>query len=87
MSWKRGNQQTDFELSRCQEWIEEHDIVLNGEGGEDKGLIREFREDKVAAKQRSADVLSLIKFVGWVLGLIGGGNLALGILHAIRVLN
>ena len=77
MSWKRGNQQTDFELSRCQEWIEEHDIVLNGEGG----------EDKVAAKQRSADVLSLIKFVGWVLGLIGGGNLALGILHAIRVLN
>ena len=84
MPWKRGTRETDFELSRCQEWIEDHDIILNGEGGEDKGLIREFREDKAAAKQRSSDLLALVKFVGWVLGVIGVGNLALGLVRIVH---
>lgn len=85
MSWARGSGTVEQELARCQYWIEDIDPELNGKNG-DKGVIREFREDKAANAQRDADLRSFMKFIAWFIGIAQSAGLVAIILRAAGVI-
>jgi hypothetical protein len=85
MSWKRGSASAEVELSRVQDWIEYVDPDLYGPDGDD-GVIREFRDDKAAAAQRSKDIGTLLKLGQWVLTPSLIGLVIMSILRALHVI-
>ena len=85
MSWKRGSASAEVELSRVQDWIEYVDPDLYGPDGDD-GMIREFRDDKAAAMQRSKDIGTLLKLGQWVLTPSLIGLVIMSILRALHVI-
>lgn len=43
MPWKRGAGSVEWELSRVQEWIEDHDLELHGDGSDGNlGVIKKL---------------------------------------------
>ena len=47
MSYRRGEDSLEVEVSRLQSWIEATDVELYGKNG-DRGMIREHHDDRAA---------------------------------------
>ena len=86
MSWTRGSGTTDQELARAQWWIERADVDLYGPDGDD-GVIREHRDGRAAQGQQDKDIVTLIKIIGWVVGLPATGAFILSLLRAFHQVN
>ena len=78
MTYRRGNQSVEVELSRLQQAAENWSDDLDGE----EGVIRQFREDRA---ERKGTVKSL-KLLALVLGIITGLQAVFTILRAARVI-
>lgn len=82
MSWKRGDGDTDLELSKVQSWIERADIDLYGPDG-DSGIVTDQKNQKARKAQRDEDLGKVYRIVGWV----GVGSIISLILSALRAFN
>ena len=84
MTWRRGTGSVELELSRAQQWIEDIDPVLRGDGS-NPGLIRSYQKDKDKQEQRDEDLLKLLKLIAWI-GPVAVASLAMNILRAFKVI-
>lgn len=81
MAYKRGTGTVEQELEKLQSWTEFADIDLYGRNG-DKGLIRDFRDDRATSEANQRFVkgaVTLMAALGGVPALI----VILQILHVI----
>jgi hypothetical protein len=69
MPWKRGEKSTDVELSRVQECVEWHDLLLNGPNG-DNGMIQEWRDFKAQRKAFESFMKAAVVIIGIVLSIL-----------------